>query len=350
MAGLRWFGRGQGGSHADEVDSAALTDLRTCHLLLVPSTTRPDHVAKLLRARIPDGDLVADGEIALGRHSRLVGPYQLTMETAVDAGVPMPWTVVYALRSPVEREDPPPADADDAIGLSFAFPQGMPWREERRGLHLIIGLARRLGGAVRVVGGEMMTPDPLRSVDFLIHAPHWMEPAITRRLVARVLPGARMAATGSDWTPPQDLDTAALSLHFEAGVDPMSTAEFRAISQAAQAYDVAALAAPPANDGYAIVADLDHGMDGEIEVLVRFAAGPVPAVAAEPWADRVVTYEVRWSYPDPQEHERNDPSPAFVESRGRVQPVVCAVARTLVEATSGVVTDEDGFLVDRYSL
>jgi len=33
-----------------------------------------------------------------------------------------------------------------------------------------------------------------------------------------------------------------------------------------------------------------------------------------------------------------------------VQPVVRAVARVIVEATGGVVTDEDGFWLDRYLL
>ena len=201
------------------------------------------------------------------------------------------------------------------------------------------------GQVIRIVGGELITPDPERSVDFLVQAPHWLEPLVTRRLVARVLPGARLATGSADWVPPETLDTAALNMP-----DAMTTAEFHALSAAASSFDAIAMSSPIGVDGYAIVADLDHGMDGEVEVLVRFAATTVPSVADQPWAEHCVTYEVRWSYPDPQEHERRLPSDEFLQARRRAAPILATVARSLVEATSGVVTDEDGFWVDRYSL
>ncbi len=148
----RWRRRG-GADDASTHDPEVLAALRATHLLLVPSTASAEDVSDLVRARVPlAGNLATDGEVSLGRLSRLTGPYVLTMEDAVGAGVPMPWTVVYALETPVEREDPPLAGVDDRDGFAHSFPDGLPWREEGRTLGLLVAMARRLGGAVRVGG------------------------------------------------------------------------------------------------------------------------------------------------------------------------------------------------------
>src|SRR4051794_24350791 len=65
---------------ADVEDGIAVQDLADCHLLLVPSTTDIETVDILFRDRLPNSDLLGTGEIALGRHSRISGPYQLSME------------------------------------------------------------------------------------------------------------------------------------------------------------------------------------------------------------------------------------------------------------------------------
>ena len=44
------------------------------------------------------------------------------------------------------------------------------------------------------------------------------------------------------------------------------------------------------------------------------------------------------------------PSEAFRVSRLRIAPLISRTARAVVEATHGVVLDEDGFRVDRYLL
>ena len=63
-----------------------------------------------------------------------------------------------------------------------------------------------------------------------------------------------------------------------------------------------------------------------------------------------MTYEVRWSCPEPDERERRTPSQSYLAARERVRPVISAVARVVVEAAAGVVVDEDGFWLDRYAL
>ena len=63
--------------------------LRDAHLLLVPSTVTIHEIAELVKARVRGSDMATTGAVRLGRHSRLLGPFQLTMEDAVDADVPM---------------------------------------------------------------------------------------------------------------------------------------------------------------------------------------------------------------------------------------------------------------------
>lgn len=332
----------------------AVEDLAGFHLLLVPTTVDPQQVADLVKARVRGADLMLTGEVALGRHSRLSGPYELSMEDAVDAGVPMPWTVCYALDAPVEREDPPLPGVDDRDGFAFAFPHGLPWREEGRALHLLVSLARRVRGVVRVAGGaDLITPDPDRAVDYTVHAPAWLEPDVLLGIVAREVPTARLAHTEGGWSgwygPPDE----AYRAGGEPGHDQLAPHERDTLHAAADRHDLTA-GSPEQGvlDGYAVVAPFgDDGYGGDVEVLVYVAEVEVPAVADQEWANRpFVTYEVRWETADPADRERRVISEAHRAARERVAPVVARVARAIVEATFGVVTDEDGFLVDRYTL
>src|SRR5512144_751564 len=183
----------------------AAVELSAMHRLRCRSTLHLDDVGDLVRARVPGSELGRTGQAALGRHSAISGPYELSMEDAVDAAVPMPWTVVYALSAPIEREDPPLPGVDDRDGFAHAFQQGLPWREEGRALQLLVALARRLGGAVRVAGGQgLIQPDADRAVDLIIHSPYWLDPDVLLGVVQRVLPSAQLEIEGADWNGPAD--------------------------------------------------------------------------------------------------------------------------------------------------
>lgn len=331
-----------------EITSAA--GLRERHLLLVPSTTHPEDVADLLRARVPGSDLSRTGEVALGRFSRLTGPYQLSMEDAVDAGVPMPWTLAYAISSPVEREDPPHPGRQDRDGLTAAFPHGLPWREEGRAVRLAISMARRLRGAVRTADGPLIQPDPTRAVDVVVHSDYWLDPGVLLGVVQRVLPGARPAVHGTPYQGPAPDVYSGAALADRTGALPLPVAEQARLHRAADTHDLAVLAEEETIDAFALVAEAGPG-DGDVEVRVRMGRRGEPSVADRPWAaGDFVTYEVRWLPEDLAARERRDPPPGHLAARGRLQPLVCAVARAVVEATGGVVTDEDGFWLDRYNL
>jgi len=331
-------------------DGIAVQDLAVRHLLLVPSTVDIESVDIALRDRMPGSDLFGTGEISLGRHSRISGPYELSMEDAVDAGVPMPWTVCYCLEAPFEREDPPIPGTDDRDGFAYAFPDGLPWRDEGRALHLLVSLARRLSGAVRVAGSmELIQPDPDRAVDYVIHSPTWLAPDVLLGLVTRELPNAVLAVDGEDWVGPPDEAYSGEAVWEDIAQDPLTAEELYALHASADSVDMTVLSEDDVIDAFAIVGDL--GWDGVIEVLVHLTDPEEPSVADQPWAeDDVVTYEVRWQCPDPAERENRYPSEGFLQSRARVAPLVTRVTQAIVEAAGGVVLDEDGFSVDRYQL
>jgi hypothetical protein len=347
-----WLARNPAIGRTGSIEISSAADLQSHHLLLVPSTVGVGDIAPLVRARIPHSELATRGEVSLGRFSRLTGPYQLSMEDAVDAHVPMPWTVAYALKAPVEREDPPAPGLDDRDGLARAFPRGLPWREEGRALHLLVALARRLHGAVRVAGGGLISPDPDRAVDIVIHSPFWVEPETLEGVVHRVLPSASLAVEGQEWDGPTEAIYTGDTIRPLTAHDPLSPAELAALHERADSHDLAQLSGDDVLDAFAIVGDIGPGgADGAIEVLVHAGSPREPSIADQDWAvDAFVTYEVRWSCPEWEERERRQPSDAYLASRERAQPLVALVGRAVVEVTGGVVTDEDGFWLDRYTL
>ena len=331
-------------------EGIAVADLVHRHLLLVPTTVDPEVVSALVADRHPSSDLHEAGELSLGRHSRLTGPYELSLEDAVDTAVPLPWTVCYCLDAPVEREAPPLPGTDDRDGFAFAFPDGLPWRDEGRALHMLVSIARRIGGAVRTAGSlELILPDPERAVDYVVHAPAWLEPDVLLGIVQRDLPGAQLAVQGEDWSgPPDEAYSEALGAADVAG-NALSVGQLEALHARADQVDMDVLGGPAVIDAFAIVADM--GGDGLIEVRTHLSDGEAPAVTREPWSGQeFVTYEVRWINVDPAAREQRVPTKAFRVSRSRIAPLIAHAARAIVEATHGVVLDEDGFRVDRYFL
>jgi hypothetical protein len=335
---------------AEPDEGIAVQDLTVRHLLLVPTTVDLEQVDALFRDRLPNSDLLGAGEISLGRHSKITGPYELSMEDAVVAGVPMPWTVCYCLEAPFEREDPPLPGTDDRDGFGYAFPDGLPWRDEGRALRLLVGLARRLNGAVRVAGSlELIQPDPERAVDYVIHSPTWLEPEVLLGVVARELPGAVLAVEGQEWNGPPDDAYSGEAVRAQIAHDPLTAQDLYEIHASADNVDMHVLGEPDVIDAFAIVSDV--GRDGVIEVLVHLTDADEPALGSQTWAEgECVTYEIRWGCPEPADREKRRPSAHFLASRARVAPLVTRTTRAIVEATSGVVVDEDGFAVDRYLL
>jgi len=323
--------------------------LASRHLLLVPAETNPLDVEALVYTRYPETVTTDDGSLRIGRHTVLTGPVVIDAAAARGARVPEGWSVVYVLDVPTERGDRPWPGTSDPDGLYRAFPRGLPVRAEGRAIEMLLALARRLGGAVRVhSGATVLTPDPEAAVDVLVHSQYWVEPDTLYQAVAAAHPGTRLAVEGEPWLgPPAGLvddpeDEAAAALPIEQRIS---------LHAHADRMDAEAMAGELVLDAYAVVVDVAADRDeGLVEVLVHVAEEPPAPIAGLEWAPRAVTYEVRWAPPDEAEATLEAPGGAFVAMRRRAHALVLAVARTVVEATDGVPVDADGFLLDRYSL
>lgn len=317
--------------------------LSETHLLLLPPDATVVDVRSLVLTRLPDADDGAPG-LRLGRHTRLHGP------VVVDAGaashVPSGWPLVYALAAPRERDEPPWPGLTDSGGLYRAFPAGVPVRAERRGVDLMLALARRLGGAVRVAGsGVVLRPDPASVVDVVVHAQEWLDPEAALGVVRGAEPTARLA---TDAAPGAQVPAVEEVPH---GADGLRPGLRVALHRAADRFDAAARSAQPPLDRYAVVVDLrPDGRDGVVEVRVHAAESAPPALTGRRWLDEAISYEVRWGAPDPTQAEHDAPGPEHRASRAVAHRVVERVAGALLEATDGVALDGDGFIVDRYDL
>jgi hypothetical protein len=169
-----------------------------------------------------------------------------------------------------------------------------------------------------------------------------------------VMPGAKVQGEGhpdwrvrplttdrQPWTVDVD-DPATLDV-----AEALSDERLEEIERLSQRHDAYALAHDEGLDGYAIT-----GLDNVL--LEAIAEDAVP-----PWVeqrlgtaptDRVVTFSVRWAPANVTVLEAEELSPILRRERDHIRDRVRAVTRAVVEAVSGVITDDEGFEVDRYTL
>lgn len=284
--------------------------LRSRHLLLVPSVVPVEDLDGLVRCWYPASDLAGTGRADLAGAGTLRGPHELSTDAAVGADVPSPWTLAYDLEvEPGGRGGPPSRRPD---GLHRAFPDGLPTGAELAGLELLLALARRLGGGIRVAGArEVLTPEVASSVELRVLSPTWVRVADVQAACVQQGDVVEVAVAG----------------------------------------DASPAAVGSAVDGTPFDVHLDAGSAGAVLVHAEVAVAPEPAVAGEPFgAGPMAVYDLRWLAPDEQwrlaEHLEGEAAAA----RERARAPLSRVARTLAEHGGGVVVDADGFLVDRYQL
>lgn len=306
---------------------------RVGHELWLPAGTAVDAVARLVRHRYPSASATSEGGLTLTRHSSLRGDRTrghlvLTADT---------------LR---ERGDAPLPGQVDPVGWYRAFPDGVPEREERRVLDLLVGLARRLGGSLVLATpdgrGTSLAVDPDGVLDLRVLSPVALDPHQVLGATQQVEPTARLAMDGVAFEsrPPSEHDLPELV----RAMDPAARAEVEAFSRWT---DEQALAAPDALDAYAVEVPL--GDLGTVVVEAHAEDDPPPPVRARGWTD-VCAYDVRWLPVDPLQAETDVPGTAFRAARTSVRPRLRALARAVAELAPGEVLDADGFPVDRWSL
>lgn len=339
-----------------------LEQLRGWHLLLLPHHVTAAQVDALVRCRYPDARLADTHRARLGRQSAISGPHRLGAAELDAVHVPPTWPVVYALEV---GQEPDPAAFDDIADPVLrawwmrAFPLGKPFREEGDGIDLALALARRLGGALRAAGSNVvLQPDHARLLDLTVWSGYWLEPDRLWTLLDPVLPGARVDRGGRAWARPpvsparrstpwsvDPLDPFGVDLEHALGEDDHEL--IRAVSDET---DTAALAVVDVVDGFSLTADgdlvVEVTQEDAVPAWVRARVGHQLRADGDP----VVSYVVRWQPEDLMALESEAPPYMFRRQRDRVRLRLQAATLAIAEATAGVVSDAAGFEVDRYGL
>jgi len=355
---MAWFGRRRAS------DEPTLEQLRSWHLLLLPSKVTVEQVDALLRCRYPDARLAETRRARLGRQSSISGPHRLEDDELAHVKVPEPWHTAYALEVAPEPDPQAFDDIGDPELLAWwmrAFPRGKPYREEGDAIDLALALARRLGGVVRAAGSNVvLAPDHGRLGDLTVWSGYWLDPDRLLTLLSPVLPGASVDL-GLDGlhTAPRGRHAALPEQAWSADpLDPLGAdlahalgaRDHQLIDQAAHENDAHALDGGVVLDGYALTADgglvVEVIQEDAVPSWVRERVGHQLLSTDNP----VVTYAVRWVTDDGVAVESENPPYAFKVLRDRIRPRLRAAALAVAEATAGVVSDVHGFEVDRYSL
>lgn len=304
------------------------------HELWCPPGTQPGVVDRLVLARYPRSRIDRH-ERVLTRHSTLSGPRR-------DLHDQMVWTA----RTLRERWDAPLPGLTDPLGLYRVFADGMPVREERRVLDLLVGVARRCGGSLLVdpdgAAPRPLPVDPLGTIDLRVLSPVALDPHQVLAAAARCEPTAHLAMDGYHFEPDPMLEDDLPVL-----VRAMGRHDRAEAAAYSDEHDRRALAEPDSLDAYAVEVPL--GGLGTLVVEAHAEDEPPPLLRERGWPD-VLAYEVLWVPADPSQAETDRPDEAFRAARVAVRPRLGAVARAVAELAPGEVLDADGLPVNRYAL
>ncbi|WP_058234533.1 hypothetical protein [Devriesea agamarum] len=256
------------------------------HRLEVPSVVSVDDIEALILNRFPHAER---------RHTMI----RVTRTASLTQ---IPGTGTWTLTVRRERESAPEAGVTDRRGYARAFPDGLPWREERKLLDLLHSIARRTGGRLVTDSGATLVPHRYSVPDLQVIAGDRLLRDETLEIIQDIVPEARLDEL------------------------PEGVVEDEL-------------------DGYRVVIPLRD--DAEVHVLVS-SSEPVPiALAKVDWVrESFVAYAVVYAPHDEEEREIELPD-RKVAQRWREAYFACAtIAKRLHEVLGGFVIDGEGFLVD----
>ena len=289
-------------------------------------------------ARWVDGD---ERVLRVSRHSALHGPYEPGPDVLREVGFPRGVRCLIRVECPRERGEPPWPGTEDPAGLWRAFPDGLPVRDEERLVDWAVGVARYVGGSVRIADRAVtLTPDPDSSIDVTVYSDAWLEPERGLELARGLSSRARLTTEGAAWNGPPS----GVGEHAFPGTEVIDDNLRRQLHAEAAAFDTWALAMPDVLDGYGV--ELDLGMDGLL-CLEATSDRELPLlVANEPWGkEGVIAYRVRWVPPEFEELYVEKPSMPHRVARGRAKEIAHRLARAVHEAVGGIAANDDGFPV-----
>lgn len=340
------------------------------HLLTLPQFIDPGDIEFLVQCVFPQAHWTTEpeeelfqgkavtltpGELRVGSHSVLRGPYLLDEQHPAGAGQPA--TIAYALTTLWERGETALDGEGDRDGIIRIFAPELPVRQELRGVQLLIALARRIdGSAIFVVTppepgrkGQLLVgphnysrlqPDPEANVDLTIYSDIWLEPQAALAVAHSIAPTAVFANQGQEWEgPPAEVPQV-----LEEVREQLEPGMLEHIHEVASENDLDALAGDYVATAYAILIP-DSG--GIISIEIGGTEYVPAALDGIDWiTDGVLEYRISWVPNDQEMHNVEFPDPEFAVLRRDRRATVAQLARHFYVQTGGEIADQEGFLVD----
>lgn len=272
------------------------------HVLLLRDEVDLATIEALIRSRFGGAWPQDEFTIAAGPETSFSGPYDVDEGVRGALGLPAWAERAVVAHVPTVRGGPLPEGLAGVDPIFDAYPRALPEGVELEALRFLVAAARRLAGAVLCAGAGLVVPRPNQDCDLIWFSPIWLDPDALRAQLAPVLGPVRSSL--------QDADA--------LGVEETVMAS------------------------YAL-----YGLDVPLDVHVE-AADLVPAaVAAFDWAaDGAVAYHVR--YAGDLETDLAFGPLSDVEAAEIAQAALAAAraCRAIGDLAPGVVTDDDGFLLE----
>jgi|GEM_PF-1131714 len=277
------------------------------------------------------------------------------------AGFPHGTAMVWALTTLQERGEPPFEGGGDRDGLARVFAEGLPQREEFRQVSSLVALARFLGGSAHFDAVEppatrtfqldseraryrSVVPDPAANVDRIIYSDVWLDPAAALRIGQLAIPTMGYLPTNVPWDGPADPEEFLLREHMD-----LTEQQIADLHREADERDHEALAAQEPASAYGLVYE-GHGGD-VITVEIGGTDYVPPVLEGVEWAAHgVLRYRISWVPGDLADWQREIPSFDLRRRRTRIAQMVRDLTKGFYAATSGEITDQDGFLHDPAAL
>lgn len=266
-------------------------------------------------------------------------------------------SMVWALTTIRERGEAPTAGGGDRDGLARIFAEGLPTREELRQVTALVALARYLGASAHLDAAQppstrayriendqeryrSITPDPAANVDRIIYSDVWLDPAAALRIAQIALPSVQFMPTEVPWEGPEDPSRFLYREHMD-----ITAEQIEAIHEAADQHDREALETANPVSAFGLVFE---GRDGDIITVEIGGTDELPpALQGVDWAAAgVIEYRISWVPQDLEDWHREIPSFDLRKRRTRYIQMVRDLTKAFYSATSGEISDLDGFLHD----
>ncbi|MCS4484714.1 hypothetical protein NXS08_04355 [Gleimia sp. 6138-11-ORH1] len=329
------------------------------HLLLLTTEVDPRELEALAVSIWEQARWLAPGELFLFEGARLRGPFEIQTTDAKQLNINPEFAQVWVLEVAPERSRVSKVLIGNPSVWADSFGNMQPAGAELGALNAVLRMAKRLAGAVRVASNANpekpqtpITPDPDSAVNLRVFAPRWLDNTDLSTLLKGYFPDLKSVTEQVDEALETQIFTAREELEL-AKVIPEN--ELQTIAEVTESADAKVLQGTIDYLAYLMRASVGNRSAVEISVAKVKQHLPV-AVRHQAWSTgSVVEYCITW-LPDNQNPYSSFDMQVNVDNplgmtrslrleRSRASAEIEQIAILLAKTCSGVILDEDGFLI-----